>query len=247
MKPTLPILLVVCSFIAFKSVGLNRNIAKSIKGRIPASDSAPAEVKPEIHCQSESKGEKLKTEVEKLLEDKEEVIKKVEDKNKTKDNDKVIVQDDKNEKEAPKKLVDNSDLMNLLTQMTSMISLQMQSQMQLQMQMMSMLSLMQNNNLPQVSPYAYMSDFQPNLASGINNQLEIAGMGIGMPQSPVHSMHFHNPYSQLPQLERTAPSLDSGFLFNQQPMLRGFDFSSSQMQSPTMPLGQEVSFSRNNI
>ena len=215
-----------------------------------------------VICKSESKGEKLQDEVKKGLEDKEAVIKKVEDIKlteikkeeikpiaKTEEEKKEVIakaEDKTEDKKADAKpskefKSDNSEMISLMSQMTTMFTTQMQAQMQLQVQMMTMLSQMQTNFMPQMSPYAYDFSSQAHPYS-YNDTLGLGAWNVGIPATSSHwptqswSNNYSSPYSVMPSLERQpaqAPT-DFGFSFKQQqyPMMP-FDFN--QAPAPTSP------------
>lgn len=208
------------SFLSTQSMSPSGFIAHTnlSKGRMPASEAAapvetpnkaPVEV---VTCKAESKGEKLEADVKKSLEDKEAVLKQVEG----------------IKKDEEKKPSDNSDLIALMSQITTMFSTQMQSQMQMQIQMMNMLSQMQNNMMPQMSPYAM--DFSQGFNSPYsqNDSIGLGSLGVGIPAYGSQWSGYQSPYSIMPNMNRQpaqAPS-DFGFSFNSQaPTFSGFDFS----------------------
>ncbi len=174
-----------------------------------------------VSCKSELKGEKLEAEMKKLIKDKELVLKEVEDLKKEKTSEKLS-----------SKSNEHADIINLMSQLTSMISLQMQSQMQLQLQMMTMLTQSQNHFIPQMSPFDYQQPF-----SMMGNTSAFDNYGIGLqpqamyPQSPT----FQSPYSMLPQ---PIPQQVLPQMFRQPaqapmsfPIFQGFDFNQSLMNS----------------
>lgn len=164
--------------------------------RIPASD---IEIAPQDnHCKSESKGEKLESDVNKLLEDKVEILKVV---------------------EAPKENIktDSSELLALMSQITTLFT----SQMQMQNQMMSMILQMQSNIMPQLNPYSpnlYSNNFNYQLSPTLNDNLSVMGSGIGLPLNSQPSIwsQYSNPYSSMPLMERQQIIA---------PIKYGFDFS----------------------
>jgi hypothetical protein len=215
-----------------------------------------------VVCKSESKGEKLEAELKKLLEDKELVLKQVDGLKKendelkskvssasVKDEKKEEVKKDEDKKDEDKKddekvadaksqkkkaqKLEDSDVVSLMSQMTTMFSAQMQSQMQVQMQMLSMLSSMQFNQAPQ---YTWDWSQGNNRVYGIHENIG-QGQGIGIPAS--QSWNNFNPYSQLPQMSRQpAQQSDFGFDFGPIPQanfMRGFDFNQSPAAQPSQP------------
>lgn len=164
--------------------------------RIPASD---IEIAPQDnHCKSESKGEKLESDVNKLLEDKVEILKVV---------------------EAPKENIktDSSELLALMSQITTLFT----SQMQMQNQMMNMILQMQSNTMPQINPYSpnlYSNNFNYQLSPTLNDNLSVMGSGIGLPLNSQPSIwsQYSNPYSSMPLMERQQIIA---------PIKYGFDFS----------------------
>ena len=164
--------------------------------RIPASDIETASQ--DNHCKSESKGEKLESDVNKLLEDKVEILKVV---------------------EAPKENIktDSSELLALMSQITTLFT----SQMQMQNQMMSMILQMQSNIMPQLNPYSpnlYSNNFNYQLSPTLNDNLSVMGSGIGLPLNSQPSIwsQYSNPYSSMPLMERQQIIA---------PIKYGFDFS----------------------
>lgn len=193
-----------------------------------------------VVCKSESKGEKLEAELKKLLEDKELVLKQVDGLKKENEDLKGKI----SSVEAKPVKVDNTDLVALMSQMTSMFTAQMQSQMQLQTQMMNILSQMQFNSAPQYTwdlSQAYNRPFaiQENFGMGLG------GYGVGIPAYASYPNFGGNinPYSQLPQMSRQpAQQSDFGFSFGQIPQanhMQGFDFNLSPAQ-PAQPALPEI-------
>lgn len=165
-------------------------------------------------CKAELKGEKLEADIKKLLEDQQAVLKEVNGLKKENEELKSKIV----EKKEESKKSDNSELVALMAQMTTMFSAQMQSQMQMQVQMMSMLSQMQNNFMPQVSPYA----FNPSQFSNIQNfgypqAGEFGGFGVGISAQSSPWSSYQNPYSMMPSLNRQylPQTTDFGFDFSQ--------------------------------
>jgi myosin heavy subunit len=144
--------------------------------------------------------------------------------------------------QALDKKLENSELMALMSQMTTMFTTQMQSQMQMQVQMMNMLSQMQTNMMPQTNPYSpslYSNNFMNNYAHGypsLNDSIGSYGLGMGLGISAQSSpwSDYSNPYSMAPSIKRqqlSAPA-DFGFSFNQAPYaIRGFDFNQAPAAS----------------
>lgn len=227
-----------------------------------------------VVCKSESKGEKLEADVKKLLEDKESVLKQVDGLKKENEDLKLklivpevkssVVAEVKPEVKAEAKS-QNAEVIALMSQMTTMFSAQMQSQMQMQVQMMSMLSQMQNNRMPQMSPYAYgPSQFSIGQASGypsagsyggyptFNDGLGLGAMGIGIsaPTSPWSD--YQNPYSIMPSMSRQQlpTPADFGFSFNRPQGIQGFDFNqtpaTSEQRLPE-PQRQQLPFVASSI
>ncbi|MDD4972880.1 MAG: hypothetical protein PHY93_00935 [Bacteriovorax sp.] len=215
-----------------------------------------------VVCKSESKGEKLEADIKKLLDDKEEVLKRVDGLKKENDELKLkltvtpelkkqeIVKADVKadteenaaEDKAPvvkksqalDKKSENSELMALMSQMTTMFSTQMQSQMQMQIQMMNTLSQMQTSMMPQTNPYSpslYSNNFMNNYSHGYPSLSDSIGsyeLGLGIPAQSSPWSDYSNPYSIAPSLKRQQLSspTDFGFSFNQTPnAIRGFDFN----------------------
>ncbi len=187
---------------------------------------APSDI---VLCKSESKGEKLEADVKKNLEDKEAVLKQIEGLKKENDGLKSEIA---SSKPVEKKSSENSELIALMSQMTTMFTAQMQAQMQAQAQMLSMLTQIQGTMFPQVSPYA--SDFSQGLAypgypggnGGFNNiGIGWGGMGVGIPANSQWSA-YSNPYA-MPEMNRQPAQTQSdfGFTFNNREPLRGFDFT----------------------
>jgi hypothetical protein len=204
--------------------------------RAPASnkDASPAPKKFDI-CKYVSKGEKLETDVKKLLEDKVEVLEsvkadepKVEAKEEAKEDIKEEHKksDDKKPKVVEQKS-ENSELMALMSQMTTMFTTQMQMQMMMQNQMMSMMLQMQTNMMPQINPYSpslYLNNGPYNGYPSFSDSIGLMGLGVGIP-APQNS----NPYSAMPVIQRTQlqSPVDFGFSFNNQApeAIKGFDFN----------------------
>lgn len=191
-------------------------------------------------CKSELKGEKLEADVKKLLEDQEAVLKEVQGLKKENEDLKAKLVTAPEVKSEAKKS-ENSELVALMSQFTTMFTAQMQSQMQMQVQMMSMLSQMQNNSMPEISPYA----FNPSQFSNIQNfgypqAGQFGGYGVGISAASPWS-NYENPYSLMPQLNRNqliAPQ-DYGFSFRQ-PM-QGFDFNQAPAaEQQRLPAGQRL-------
>lgn len=168
-----------------------------------------------ILCKAESKGEKLEADIKKLLEDQQAVVKEVEGLKKENQDLKSKVAE---KKEEPKKS-ENSELVALMAQMTTMFTTQMQSQMQMQVQMMSMLSQMQNNFMPQVSPYAFNPSQFSNIQSfGYPQAGQFGGFGnVGISAAATPWSDYQNPYSMMPSLNRQylPQATDFGFDFSQ--------------------------------
>lgn len=173
-------------------------------------------------CKSELKGEKLEADVKKLLEDKEAVLKEVDGL--------------KKDQALEKKPSENSELIALMSQLTTMFSAQMQSQMQMQIQMLTMFSQMKNSFMPEASPYA----FNPSPFSNIQNfgspqAGQYGGFGVGIQASPWTA--YQNPYSIMPNLDRQQlpQSGNSSFGF-------GFDFNQTPATSEQqrLPAGQRL-------
>lgn len=169
----------------------------------------------------------------KKLEDKKEEDKKEEDKKEDKKDD-AKVAEGKSQKKQQK--LEDSDVVSLMSQLTTMFSAQMQSQMQVQMQMMSMLSQMQFNQAPQ---YTWDWSQANHGMYGMNDSFG-QNFGIGIPASQSWG-GFQSPYSQLPQMSRQpAQQNDFGFGFGTIPQanfMRGFDFNQSpaQQSQPALP------------
>lgn len=183
-------------------------------GRNPASEKAqPAEeVKPVVTCHSESKGEKLETDVKNLIQDKEKVIEKVDEK-------KI---DEKKDEKIVNKPVDQAELMALLSKLTTLMT----AQMQVQMQMMSMLStqLSQGFQAPSADMYSHANS---SFSLDQNFNPEAYGIGLGAQ----HAWH-ESPYFSTPKLERQPAQSTSDFIYrtNQHPMMNGYDFGVSPLQ-----------------
>lgn len=222
---------------------------KALKGRLPAS---AEEVKKEdnkdnkkpvdnVQCKAESKGEKLEKDIKNQTQDIEAVLKEIDA---LKNENKEL----KNKVSArPRSKEDNDgDTIALMSQITSLISLQMQSQMNMQTQLMSTLAQFQFNSAPQYT-WDMSQSYSP---YGIHENFGM-GMGIGIPASGIWgSSSYSNPYSQLPQMTRQpAQQMDYGFSFGQIPQannMRGFDFNLApnepmlpQMQRQQIP-GQQM-------
>lgn len=243
-----------------------------------------------VICKTESKGEKLEAEMKKLLEDKEAVLKEVDGLKKENGELKIkltttpeakpeVVADVKPEvkpeakpevksedkKEPVLKKSENSELIALMAQMTSMFSAQMQTQMQMQVQMMNMLSQMQSNMMPEISPYAYNPSqnfrsqnygypFAGSYGSygnySLSDSIGLGGYGIGLqaPSSPWSD--YQNPYSSLPSLNRHSipQSFDFGFGANQPQRFQGFDFNQAPATTEQPSLQrQQMPFSSQTI
>lgn len=295
MKANKILFVTALSIVAFQAMSPNEFLAstKSVTNRMPAAEenkapekevvannseievievknSAPPVVE-QVACKSESKGEKLEADIKKLLEDKESVLKQIDGLKKENEDLKLkltTVPEAKKQQLAPKEeshKSENSEVISLMSQMTTMFSAQMQSQMQMQLQMMSMLSQMQNNTLPQMNPYSYLpSQFSrsqnfgyphagsyggyPTLSDSIG--LGAMGVGISAPTSPWSD--YQNPYSIMPSMTRqpiSSPS-DYGFSFNRPQLIQGFDFNqtpaTSEQRLPELQK-QQLPFSATTI
>ncbi|MGZ3787058.1 MAG: hypothetical protein ACXVLQ_00965 [Bacteriovorax sp.] len=189
---------------------------KFLKGRTPASDDKDAEAAPARECKAEAKGEKLEADVKKQLEDKEVVLK----------------QFDGLKKDSSQNTSDHSELIALMSQITTMFSTQMQGQMQLQIQMMNMLAQMQNSMTPQMSPYSFNSNdnsfYGLKSPYNLNDSIGLGGWEVGIPAYNSQWSGHLTPYSIMPEITRQPAQAQSDFGFNfnsQVPALRGFDFS----------------------
>lgn len=159
----------------------------------------------------------------------------------------------KKQQSLDKKSSDNSDIIALMSQMTTMFSTQMQSQMQIQIQMMNMLSQMQSNMMPQMSPYAV--DFSQGFKSpySLNDSVDLGGWGVGIPSYGSQWSGYQSPFSMMPNLTRQPASQasDFGFSFGSQqaPMMRGFDFNQTPAasQQPHLPELQKQQLLPSNI
>ena len=216
-------------FFTAQSIAPNLIFNNKLLGRAPASFGPTNEIAApkdyEVGCKSELKGEKLQADMKKLINDKEEIIKKAtpEKTEKTEKSEKKL---STNETKT-----DNSDLLALLGQMTTLISNQMQMQMDMQNQMMNMLSQMQ---MP-----SYMTNFSPDSNNFINrNPMQYSSpnlehYGIGTPSQMTSWSNYPNPYFQ-PQYNswnNQMPFLNSPF--NDRPRtVSGFDFSNDPAPIP---------------
>jgi len=223
--------LVILSIISIGSLPTPLYIEKtsSLIKRTPASDGEKnKEKKVEIvTCKSELKGEKLEADLKKLLEDKEIVLKEIEDLKKEKSKLKTESQE-------------STNIISLMSQMTSLISTQMQAQMQLQIQIMNLLTQTQNSLIPQISPYAFQqahSIMGNNAAYGFENNLAFDSYGIGL-QSPLfypQSQNFQSPYSIMPQSipQHLLPQMlrQPAQAPMTSPLFQGFDFNQAPMDT----------------
>lgn len=212
-----------------------------------------------VVCKSESKGEKLEADVKKLLEDKESVLKQVDGLKKENEDLKLklLVPEVKSSVVAEAKSP-NAEVIALMSQMTTMFSAQMQSQMQMQVQMMSMLSQMQNNSMPQMSPYAYGQGLgYPSAGSyggypTFNDSLSLGAMGIGVSAPISPWSNYQNPYSIMPSISRQQlqTPADFGFSFNRPQGIQGFDFNQTPAtteQRLPEPQRQQLPFAASSI
>ena len=239
------------SFVTWNMSHINIPNFHTITGRLPASEeSAPAKKeddksKSNVACQYESKGEKLKKDVEKNLEDNQKVINKVEDKILDKMKEEKVA--DKNaekssEKTEAKKPIENSDLIALLSQMTNMMSMQMQMQMLQQNMLISLLSQQFNLNFNNNSFTDMNAQFSsPKLS--LEDNLNIMGKHVGIGSS----QYYQNPYSMYPSLERGQIPSQSNFSFNQMFAPVGFDFSYGPQASINVPMNAHQELTRNFI
>ena len=200
-------------------------------GRTPANTTDPVDplAKKAEPCKSELKGEKLASDVKKLIEDKEEVLKVIE-------LPKAKKEESKKATETAEVKSDNSEVLALMTQMTSLFTTQMQMQMQMQTQMMNMILQMQSNIMPQANPYAQQFYPTNNMYGGyssFNDNFNLRGneVGIGSAQ-PSQWSHNSNPYSAIPAMDRNQsyPPSEYGFSFDRAPAAQtGFDFNQSSV------------------
>lgn len=200
MKANKLFFLAITSFISIQS--LSPDLILKANLRSPASDEKVEETKEEKKeetkpektiCKSELKGEKLEADVKKSLSDKEEVISKLEAKTESKVESKDEV-----------KKSDNSEILALMSQMTTMFTLQMQ----MQMQMMNMFSLMQFNQQPMAYPT-------------LSDSLNFYGMGVGIPAQTSPWSNYSNPYSIMPSISQQPEQSTFGYGY-------GFDFNQNQ-------------------
>jgi len=211
-------------FFTVQSISPNLIFNSKVLRRSPASfgtnhDSAAPKAY-EAQCKSELKGEKLEADVKNLLNDKVEIIKKVKPSKaeKAESSEKKL---SNNENKT-----DNSELLALLGQMTTLISNQMQMQMDMQNQMMVILSQMQTP--------AYMTNLSPNSNDYFNRNsmqygspnLEHYGIGISS------GANYPNPYFR-PQYN----SWNNQMQMNS--TTRGFDFSRDQEPIPPEKLQRQ--------
>lgn len=229
-----------------KNAQENEVIATATETEVVEAKSSTPPVVELVACKSESKGEKLEADIKKLLEDKESILKQIDGLKKENEDLKLkltVAPEAKKQQLAPREeshKSENAEVILLMSQMTTMFSAQMQSQMQMQLQMMSIFSQMQNNPVPQMSPYAYLpSQFSngqnfghrhPNSYNGhptLHDSIGLGAMDVGIsaPASPWSD--YHNPYSIMPSMTRqqlASPS-DYGFSFNRPSPIQGFDFN----------------------
>ena len=228
---------------------LGEEVKKDLKDLQPVIDKEVTDLKKQnIVLTTETKPDEKKADVKPIEVKKQEVAKVEEKKPEEAKKDDVKVADTKkdeakSEVKKDQSLVtkyssDNSEMISLMSQMTSMFSTQMQAQMQMQMQMMSMLSQMQNNMLPQMSPFSYNpSQFSQshrylNGYPTLSDSIGWDGMGLGIQAQSSPWSDYQNPYSMMPNMSRQplyAPA-DFGFYFNNQTQaapIKGFDFNQS--------------------
>lgn len=239
------------SFVAWNMSLINIPSNHKMSGRLPASE-ASAEVKKDedkskvnVTCQFESKGEKLKKDVEKNIEDNQKVIDKVEGKILDKMKEEKVAEkesDRDSEKPAAKKNVDNSDLIALLSQMTNMMTMQMQLQMLQQNMLMSLLTQQFNLNFNNNSFSEMNTQFNsPKLS--LEDNLNIMGKNVGLGSN----QNYQNPYSMNPTIERVQIPMQSNFSFNQMFAPVGFDFSYGPQASINLPMNAHQELTRNFI
>jgi hypothetical protein len=239
------------SFVSWNLSHVNIPSIHSITGRLPASEESSVAKKEEdkskanVACEYESKGEKLKKDVEKNLEDNQKVINKVEDKilDKMKDEKVADKGTEKNaDKSEAKKPIDNSDLIALLSQMTNMMSMQMQMQMLQQNMLISLLSQQFNLNFNNNS-FADMNGQFSSPKLTLEDNLNILGKNVGIGSN----QNYQNPYSMLPSIERVQIPMQSNFSFNQMFAPVGFDFSYGPQANVQAPLNTHQELTRNFI
>ena len=213
-------------FFAVQSMSPNLILNTKVLGRSPASFGTTHEIAApkayETGCKSELKGEKLQADVKHLLDDKEKIIEQVTPKERKSHKNKLS----KNESTT-----DNSELLALLGQMTTLISNQMQMQMEMQNQMMNMLSQMQ---MP-----AYMTNFSHNSYDDINrNSIQYASPNlehyeVGIPAQMSSWANNPNPYIQ-PQYNSWNNQIHylNAPLNGSASTIRGFDFSRDTQPIP---------------
>ncbi|MBC7537771.1 MAG: hypothetical protein H7281_03060 [Bacteriovorax sp.] len=138
----------------------------------------------------------------------------------------------------------NSELMALMSQMTTMFSAQMQNQMQMQVQMMNMLSQMQTNMMPQMNQYSPSIFSNSGRYFGLSDNIDLLGSEVGIHSQSSPWSDYSNPYSIMPSMNRQQIShtSDFGFSFNQTPeLIRGYDFNQAPAatQQPKQALPQQ--------
>ena len=204
------------------------------KSQFKVEDKKPEEVLGD--CQSNQKTAKLEEQVKSEIKDVKKVIEKVDEKvvvnNEKKESDKIEAKSQK----ANLASSDNTDTLNLMAQMTSLFSAQMQAQMQIQLQMMSMITQMQNSMMPQQNsllappqiPWTLNNYHDFNSYVGVpsfNDQI-----GISAQASPWSD--YQNPFTLIP-LER-QPMQQSPLGSAKAPLLapiKGFDFNAAPATS----------------
>ncbi len=238
-----------------------KNDIKNSEVKVVSTEKTRVEV---VVCKSEAKGEKLEADVKKLLSDKEDVIKELDNLKKENSDLKLKITSSPEvktpvaEKEVKAEKLhsqlqkaDNSEIIALMSQMTSMFTAQMQNQMQMQTQMMTMFSQMQpsfNSQKNGFDPSAYsafgMNNYvnaYPSMMDSLNNYY---GSQIGIPAQASPWSNYTNPYSMLPNSstgmnlnrQQIFEPTDYGFSFSN----NGFDFNQTPAQNQQLQQPQQL-------
>lgn len=229
----------------FQSMSPTEYRAKSfsINNRAPASDDNNGAIQLgniplERDCHAQPEGDKLKEETKKQLEDKQAVLDSyIELKKENHELKEKLTADSKKEKkeadskkekkETDSKEADSSELVTLMTQMTSLFTAQMNYQMQTQMMIMNLLNQSQSQMMPSFGPYSM--NFSRNMYgrgySSFNDQNNLGELNIGLPDYQNQRSYNSNPYSILPPMIRQEIPDYGASLAPSRPQFNGFDFS----------------------
>ena len=140
-------------------------------------------------------------------------------------------------KKADASKSENSELVALMTQMTSMFTAQMQAQMQMQLQMMSMLTQMQSQiQAPtQSGRYPIESQYGGGFYPSLSDSLYLRSYGLGLRAPASTWSGFQNPYSAIiPEMSRQPISNSNDGFTCRQPF-QGFDFNEAPAAAPKLP------------